>query len=297
MYVVVLPRTHDVVLSQQEQTVVELTSVVVQTLDAHHEQAHSGLVSEKQAKSSALANVRRIRYGADGREYFWINDLRPYLLMHPYRPDLEGTDVGDYRDPSGVRVFVEMVRTVDDHGAGFVEYLWQWHDDKSLVVPKRSYVQLYEPWGWIVGTGIYLQGAEATVDRLTRSVTAVAAIALLVMAAVAGFQILSRYRLTRLRKQADVGRVVAERRYRDLVDTMLEGFVVLDDAERIQYANEAFCTMVGRDPSSVIGVSSRSLLADQAIPVFEREIERRRTGTPWTRRCIPGELWRGDRHL
>jgi len=278
IYAVVLPRTRGIVLFQQEQAVEELTSVVIQTVDAYHELWRSGTLTEQEAQAQALSAVRRIRYGAGDQEYFWINDQRPYLLMHPYRPDLEGTDVSDYRDSGGTRVFGEMVEAVRDTGSGYVEYLWQWHDDPGLVVPKRSYVKLYEPWGWIVGTGIYLQGARKMVDRLTGSVTVAAAAALLAMVLTAGFQILTRYRLAWLTEQADAGRAVAERRYDDLVDTMLEGFVVLDSHQRIQYANDAFCTMVGREPSQVIGTEYRSLLADGQRAVFERQMDRRRSG-------------------
>lgn len=120
IYAVVLPRTHDIVLSQQETSVEELTSVVIQTLETYRALAQAGVLTGEQARAAALSGVRHIRYGVGDREYFWINDLHPYLLMHPYRSDLEGTDVGNYRDPQGTLVFVEMVETVRESGAGYV---------------------------------------------------------------------------------------------------------------------------------------------------------------------------------
>jgi signal transduction histidine kinase len=69
------------------------------------------------------------------------------MVMHPYRSDLNGRDISNFTDPQGKRLFAEAVRVVEDHGEGYVDYLWQWQDDPNRLVPKVSFVKGFAPWG------------------------------------------------------------------------------------------------------------------------------------------------------
>ena len=109
-----------------------------------------------------------MRYGPESKDYFWINDMQPRLIMHPYRTDLEGKDIAGFTDPSGKHLFVEVVRTVKNSGAGYVDYQWQWKDDPDRIVPKISYVKGFDPWGWIIGTGIYVEDVHTEIAAITR---------------------------------------------------------------------------------------------------------------------------------
>lgn len=112
-----------------------------------------GKISVEEAKSSAINAIKALRYGES--DYFWINDMTPRMIMHPMKPELDGKDLSDFKDPNGKRLFVEFVETVKSNKAGFVYYLWPKPGFKSPVA-KVSYVKGFEPWGWIIGTGIYL---------------------------------------------------------------------------------------------------------------------------------------------
>jgi methyl-accepting chemotaxis protein len=92
-------------------------------------------------------------------EYFWINDMRPYMLMHPYKPELDGQDLANFKDPQGKKLFVEFVDTVKNQQEGFVHYLWP-KPGMQQPVPKVSYVKGFTPWGWIIGSGIYIDDVE-----------------------------------------------------------------------------------------------------------------------------------------
>ncbi len=115
-------------------------------------------LSEAQRKAAAIELVRGLRY--QGSEYFWINSMQPVMIMHPFKPELEGKDLSAAKDPNGKPLFMEMVRVCRDQGEGFVEYMWPKYGG-SDPVPKISYVRLFEPWGWIIGTGVYQESAEA----------------------------------------------------------------------------------------------------------------------------------------
>jgi methyl-accepting chemotaxis protein len=118
--------------------------------------------AEQRFMEDAKKAIAQLRYGPKGKDYFWINDMGPKMIMHPIKPELDGKDLSGSQDPNGKKLFVEFVNVCRDKGEGFVDYMWPMpgHDDP---VPKLSYVKLFEPWGWIVGTGIYLDDVEQAV--------------------------------------------------------------------------------------------------------------------------------------
>ncbi|MUM77850.1 methyl-accepting chemotaxis protein [Pseudodesulfovibrio sp. F-1] len=111
-------------------------------------------------RAEALAEVAKMRQ-SDGN-YFWITDLDTRMVMHPVTPQLDGTDVSGMRDAQGKTLFLEMTRTARSGGEGFIDYSWA-KPGRQGAVPKLSYVRLFEPWGWIVGMGVYLDDIEDAV--------------------------------------------------------------------------------------------------------------------------------------
>ena len=127
-------------------------------VDHFYKLSREGKLSEDAAKSAAISTVKSLRY--ETNEYFWINDMRPYMVMHPLKPELDGMDLAGQTDPNGKRLFVEMAETVKAKKSGFVNYLWPKPGMKDAV-PKISYVQGFEPWGWVIGSGIYVDDVDA----------------------------------------------------------------------------------------------------------------------------------------
>jgi len=117
-----------------------------------HAQETSGALSRELAQQLALQALAGLRY--NGREYFWVNDMQPRVLMHPVNPELNGRDVGDLKDPNGLALFKAFVEQVRHHGKGFVGYQWP-RPGQEQPADKVSYVMGFEPWGWIVGSGVY----------------------------------------------------------------------------------------------------------------------------------------------
>jgi len=123
----------------------------------------SGVLSADDARQQALTTIKSIRYQGDN--YYWINDLEPRMIMHPIKPELDGQDLSQNKDPNGKRLFVAMVDQVKASGAGFVDYYWP-KPGFSKPVPKISYVKLAPEWGWIVGSGLYIDDFEAEMARV-----------------------------------------------------------------------------------------------------------------------------------
>ncbi|MEK9969890.1 MAG: cache domain-containing protein, partial [Ferrovibrio sp.] len=120
--------------------------------------ADSGTMSKEAAQQAAMAAVKALRYSKN--EYFWINDQKPVLLMHPFAEKLVGTDVGSFADPDGKRIFVEFARIAREKGEGSFAYRWP-KPGFSEPVRKISYVKGYAPWGWVIGSGVYLDDVDA----------------------------------------------------------------------------------------------------------------------------------------
>ena len=97
-------------------------------------------------------------------DYFWINDSRPKMINHPTNSKLNGTDLSNYADPYGTKLFVEMARVTNEKKeGGLVKYYWDKPNKKNDPKEKFSYVQKFEPWDWIIGTGAYVDDIEAEV--------------------------------------------------------------------------------------------------------------------------------------
>ena len=153
-------------MSDRRIMIMELTHTAKSILSEFQSKYKQGELSEKMAKSEALRIIRDLRYGPEKKDYFWISDRTPVMIMHPYRTELNGKGLGEFKDPNGKRLFVEFARVVAEKGEGYVDYIWQWKDDSKKLVPKLSYVTLFKPWNWIIGTGIYLEDVRAEIETL-----------------------------------------------------------------------------------------------------------------------------------
>ncbi len=153
----------------------------------------AGELSREEAQASARAVVETMRYG-DG-DYLWIHDDGLVMQMHPIKPELNGADVSGTEDPNGVRLFVEMNEVVAAEGAGFVPYMWP-KPGSEEPQPKVSYVAGFEPWGWIIGSGVYVDDVEAAVAA-DRRLLMVGGLLLFVTVVAAGFVVRSALRQLR----------------------------------------------------------------------------------------------------
>ena len=118
-------------------------------------------LSEAQRKELALGTIKGMRYNKN--DYLWINDSRPFMVMHPFKPELDGKDLSNFKDPKGKHLFVEFAKVCRSKGQGTVDYLWP-KPGKDEPVEKLSYVKLFEPWDWIIGTGIYIDDVRTAVS-------------------------------------------------------------------------------------------------------------------------------------
>ena len=146
-------------LDQQKQIELRhLTELALGIVKEEEATVQTSGIAVADAQKRALARVAALRYG--NNDYFWVNDMQPRMVMHPMKPEMNGTDISTFKDPNGKALFVDMVNVVKKDGAGFVPYEWPKPGfDKPQ--PKLSYVTGFAPWGWVIGTGVYIDDLKA----------------------------------------------------------------------------------------------------------------------------------------
>jgi methyl-accepting chemotaxis protein len=136
----------------------QMDATAIAIFKKYHALETSGTMKREDAQKAAADVISAMRYGDSG--YFWINDMHPTMVMHPIKPELNGKDLSQNKDPNGKFLFVEFVNTVKKGGEGFVDYYWP-KPGADAPVLKYSHVVGFEPWGWIVGTGVYADDLAA----------------------------------------------------------------------------------------------------------------------------------------
>ncbi|MCV6590952.1 MAG: methyl-accepting chemotaxis protein [Marinobacterium sp.] len=152
----------------------EIVSTARSIVQHYYNLSRQGSYSEKDAKAAAKAALADIRY--DNTNYVFISDTRAHLVMHPIKPQLDGKDMSTAADPNGFRLFQAFADIANSQGEGRVNYIWA-HPRTGEPEPKISYVQLFKPWDWIIGTGVYVDD----IDTLFRNQLMSALIALAVV--------------------------------------------------------------------------------------------------------------------
>lgn len=153
-----LKQSHSLMHSAKALKTQHIVESTLGTFEYFHELEKSGQLTTQQAQEQAKSALSKLRYGRN--DYVWINDLNPTMIMHPMSPALDGKDLSGYKDPDGIEIFNEFVRTAKQQGSGFVSYRWPM-PGASAPVDKISYVQLFKPWNWVVGSGVYLDDIQA----------------------------------------------------------------------------------------------------------------------------------------
>ncbi|MDX2451498.1 cache domain-containing protein [Desulfosarcina sp.] len=203
IFLVILPMVEERLMEGKREMIRELVESAWSSLDGYAARVKAGELTRRQAQTLAAAHIRRLRFGPESKDYFWINDMLPRMITHPYRPDLEGQDVSTFMDSGGKKLFVACVTTVRTAGSGYVDYTWQWQDDPRRIVPKISYVKGFAPWGWIVGSGIYVEDVRAEIAAITGTLAIICLGILAVIVGLLTYAVWHGARITREKQRAE----------------------------------------------------------------------------------------------
>ncbi len=134
---------------------------VITVLQTEYDKYKAGELTMAEAKAEACEIVRNMRYGDDASGYFWIDDTNYILVMHPVLPEQEGNNRKNLEDQNGVMIVQEILKVANSaEGGGYNEFYFT-KSDGVTVAPKVAYSQIFEPWGWVVSTGNYVDDMQA----------------------------------------------------------------------------------------------------------------------------------------
>lgn len=162
-----IPRHTEALLAERKEESRLLVAFAQSILEQHAAHVRQGRLTKAEAQMTAQQELQSLHTGKE--HYFWIHDLHLKMIMHPMQPALDEKDLSEYRDPTGKLLFVEMNQVATANGKGFVEYKWP-RPGSTAAVSKLSYVQLFKPWGWVIGTGIYMDDVYADTTANQRTV-------------------------------------------------------------------------------------------------------------------------------
>ena len=276
-FLYIIPSFERNMMDRKRETITELTNSAHSLLDRFHAEQLAGRLTAAQARRQAADAVRALRYGPEEKDYFWITDLAPRMIVHPYRPDLDGKDLSDFRDSHGKLMFVEFADVCRRDGAGYVDYMWQWKDEADRIVPKLSYVKLFEPWGWVIGTGIYIEDVREEIGRLEGNLIKISLLMAFIIAGILVYVNQQGLRAERSRRAAEKKLSESEEKYRKLVEAATEGIIMVLDG-RPAFSNRIVLDMLGYSAEEFERLDLSDLLHPESSATVEYLAELLETG-------------------
>lgn len=164
-----LPKLETTTIRGKKNTPMVAVQTAFNILSFYREKVTKGELTLNIAQTQAKEIIKQLRYSKN--EYLWINDLEPKMIMHPFKPKLDGKNVARVKDPKGKSLFIEMVNTVKNkpNNEGFVDYMWE-KPNSQTPSDKSSFVKLYKPWGWVIGSGVYIDDVQDAVKENEQSI-------------------------------------------------------------------------------------------------------------------------------
>jgi len=248
-------------MNGKREMIKELTNSAWSILSKYENDEQNGLLTREEAQRTAISRIQYLRYGDENKDYFWITDMHPVMVIHPYRPDLNNKDLSNFSDPHGKKLFVEFVETVRKSEHGYVDYMWQWKDDSLHIVPKLSYVKIFKSWGWVIGTGIYIEDVKKEITALTRKLIWISIGISLIIALLLFFISQQSFNAEKKRLEAENELHESKEKYKTLVEASTEGLLMLSDG-KISFLNNAICKMIGYDYFELVNLAFFEILSE-----------------------------------
>lgn len=153
---------YDATLDSYKSVISSEVQSTISIVDNYYQLAQSGELSEAEAQKKALEVIRSIRYGDDNSGYLWVDGTDYTLIMHPILPDQEGNNRYELTDQNGVKIIQEIMKVAKE--GGYNEFYFT-KSDGVTVAPKVAYSKEFEPWNWVITTGVYSDDIQNIVDN------------------------------------------------------------------------------------------------------------------------------------
>jgi methyl-accepting chemotaxis protein len=265
-----IPTVNNLIDRQVKGKLQNLVESSYSIVNGYYEKAKAGSMTESDAKAAAIAVIRNIRYG--GNEYFFIIDYTPTMILHPITPDLEGQSVAEKADPTGKRLFIEMVQIAKSSGAGTVQYQWP-KPNETAPSPKLTYVKAFTPWEWVIGSGIYIDDLQQIKNTILISM--LGCTALFIIFAIIIALLILRSTVNPIKKIAEVANAIAKGDFSAKIDISSK-----DEIGQTALAlSEMLNGVIGQGQSIKNGITDPGFTADvNGVMTFMNEAGEKLTG-------------------
>lgn len=152
MVVFMLFNLRSVIIEGERQKLDALNDASTTLVQTYYSAFRNGEISEAQAQQAAIERLDNIRY--EGNEYIFTLNRAGVLIQHPFSRQ-RGRDVRTFTDPQGTPLFQLMLERTEQADRATVNYIWELPNSSELG-PKITRVRTFEPWGWVIGSGVYL---------------------------------------------------------------------------------------------------------------------------------------------
>lgn len=244
---IIIPTFEKGILDKKKEMIKELTNTAWSVLDDYHDKYINGNLSLEEAQKKSSDEIKKMRYGEGRKDYFWIINLEPKMIMHPYRLELNQTNLSNYKDAHGKKLFVEAVNLVNKDKEGYIYYMWQWKDDSTQIVPKLSYVKYFEEWTWIIGTGVYLEDVKDEVKVIKKKLLFISLLITVFIGIVLYYIVKTSFQVEQKRREIENNLVLSRQKYKMLVEASKEGTLLIIN-DQIAFANLKFNALFGGNP-------------------------------------------------
>ncbi|MFO7656674.1 MAG: DUF294 nucleotidyltransferase-like domain-containing protein [Bacteroidales bacterium] len=258
VFAFVIPAFERNAISQKKNMLLELTNTVWSILNKYHTDEINGLITLEEAQKKAVTEIEALRYGPDKKDYFWITDLQPVMIMHPYVQDLTGKSLRDFADPDGVKIFMEALDIIERQDEGFMRYKWQFKDDPEHIDPKLSFVKKFTPWNWIIGTGMYLYDVQTEISRLTKRLILILLGITMIITLIISFITYQSLAIEKRRQDAEKQLHESKEKYKSLIESSTEGIILLMNS-KISYANSYIQNLLQYSGEELLNIEFSSL--------------------------------------
>ena len=261
IFLILIPRYQQNIMDGKREMIKELTNAALSILSKYETDEREGILDREEAQKTAISRIQYLRYGNENKDYFWITDMHPTMIVHPFRNDLNGQDLTNFTDPHGKKLFVEFVEVVKKSQEGYVDYMWQWKDDSLHIVPKLSYVKIFKPWGWVIGTGVYIEDVKKEISALTASMVRISIGISIALAALLFYIFNQSITSERKRIEAEGELHKSREKFRTLVEAATEGLLMVIDG-KISFSNSVISKMTGYESDELTHLSLHQMISN-----------------------------------
>jgi len=238
---VLIPHFQQSLLSAKHSHLMDFNRIAHSTVTYYHRLSEDGEVNAAKAKKMALENIEQLRFGNHIKDYFWVFDTTGYVLSHPY---MESGSIYDNPDESLHGPVTEMIEVIRSHGSGFISYHWQVKEDTAMVGHKTSYISLFEPWGWILGVGMYTADVNFELRKYVKKFILLSLISLVIIYALLALVVYRGVRLFRSYRAEKENAEKGRDEFKYLTENIKHG-ITMKEGEEVIYINPAMQNILG----------------------------------------------------